>query len=106
VIEVKDGTTEEWFVDPESLGFELAEIDEIRGGTPDENAAAVSRVLGGEAGPARDVVLLNAGAAILVGGGAADIAGGVERAREAIDSGAARDVLSRLVEKSGELAAS
>jgi len=106
VIEVSEGTTEEWFVDPEELGFQLAEIDEIQGGTPDENAVTVKRVLEGGAGPARDVVVLNAGAAILVAGGAADLAGGMERAREAIDSGAAGNVLASLVEISSELAAS
>jgi anthranilate phosphoribosyltransferase len=106
VIEVKDGTTEEWFVDPESLGFPLAEVDEIRGGTPEDNAATVNRVFDGEPGPTRDVVVLNAGAAILVGGGAPDLAAGLERAQEAIDSGAAREVLTRLVQVSGELAAS
>ncbi len=106
VIEVREGSTEEWFVEPESLGFDLAEIDEIRGGAPEENAATLKGVLEGGPGPARDVVLLNAGAAILVGGGAADLADGVERAREAIDSGAARDVLHSLVELSGELAVS
>jgi anthranilate phosphoribosyltransferase len=106
VIEVKDGGTEEWFVDPESLGVRIAELEEIAGGTPEENGRTVKRVLDGESGPARDVVVLNAGAAILVGGGAPYLAAGIEQAREAIDSGAARDVLSRLVEISGELAAS
>jgi anthranilate phosphoribosyltransferase len=106
VIEVREGATEEWFVDPEELGFQLAEIGEIQGGTPEENAATVKRVLEGDAGPARDVVVLNAGAAILVAGGAADLAGGMERAREAIDSGAAGNIVARLVEISGELAAS
>ena len=103
VIEVKDGSTEEWFVEPEGLGFPLADPDEITGGTPDENAATVTRILAGEDGPPRDVVLLNAGAAIVVGGAAADLAAGIERARESIDSGAARDVLDRLVAMTGEL---
>ena len=103
VIEVKDGSTEEWFVEPEGLGFPLADPDEITGGTPDENAATVTRILAGEDGPPRDVVLLNAGAAIVVGGAAADLPAGIERARESIDSGAARDVLDRLVAMTGEL---
>ncbi|TMK71747.1 MAG: anthranilate phosphoribosyltransferase [Actinobacteria bacterium] len=103
VIEVKDGSTEEWFVEPEGLGFPLADADEITGGTPDENAATVTRILAGEDGPPRDVVLLNAGAAIVVGGAAADLPAGIERARESIDSGAARDVLDRLVAMTGEL---
>ncbi len=104
IVEVKDGRTEEWFVRPEDLGVERAEIDQIAGGKPEENAATVMRVLDGEDGPQRDVVLLNAAGAILVGGGADDLGGGVERAREAIDSGAARAVLARLVEVTGELA--
>ena len=104
IVEVKDGGTEEWFLRPEDLGFERAGVEQIAGGNPEENAATVNRVLAGEDGPARDVVLLNGGAAILVGGGADDLEGGIERAREAIDSGAARDVLARLVEVSGELA--
>jgi anthranilate phosphoribosyltransferase len=104
VIEVAEGSTEEWFVEPGDLGFEVADPEEITGGTPDENAATVTRILAGEDGPPRDVVLLNAAAAITVGGGAADLAAGVERARESIDSGAARDVLERLVAITGELA--
>ena len=106
VIEVKDRTTEEWFVNPESLGLERAEVADIHGGSPEENAATVNRVFEGQSGPARDVVVLNAGAAILVGGGATDLAEGMERAAKAIDSGAARDVVARLVEMSGELATS
>ncbi len=103
VVEVADGRTEEWFVRPEELGVERAEIEQIAGGTPDDNAATVKRVLAGEPGPARDVVLVNAGAAILVGGVASDLAAGVELARGSIDSGAASDVLARLVELSGRL---
>jgi anthranilate phosphoribosyltransferase len=104
VIEVMDRRTEEWFVEPQDLGLDLADPDEITGGTPEENAATVTRILAGENGPPRDVVLLNAGAAIAVGGLASDLAAGVEVARESIDSGSARDVLGRLVEMTGELA--
>jgi anthranilate phosphoribosyltransferase len=104
VIEVKEGGTEEWFVQPEELGVAIADLERIGGGTPSENAATVERVLAGEAGPARDVVLLNAGAAIMVGGGAEDLAGAVERAQASIDSGAAREVLSKLVQATGRLA--
>ncbi len=104
VIEVAGGRTEEWFLRPEELGIERVELGEIAGGEPDENAATVARVLEGDGGPARDVVALNAAAAILVGGGAEDLGTGIERAHEAIDSGAARDVLARLVELTDELA--
>ena len=106
VVEVKGGGTEEWFVRPEDVGLESAAIELIAGGEPEENAATVTRVLEGEDGPPRDVVALNAGAAIMVGGGAEDLAQGIERAGESIDSGAAREVLRRLVELSGELARS
>ena len=104
IVEVAEGRTEEWFVQPEALGVERADIERIAGGEPEQNAATVVRVLDGEDGPQRDVVVLNAAGAILVGGGADDLGGGVERAREAIDSGAARAVLARLVEVTGELA--
>jgi anthranilate phosphoribosyltransferase len=104
VVEVADGRTEEWFVRPEELGVEPAPLERIAGGSPVENAGVVRRVLEGEGGPARAVVALNAGAAILAAGAAADLAEGVARAREAIDSGAARQVLERLVETTGELA--
>jgi anthranilate phosphoribosyltransferase len=105
VIEVAGGGTEEWFVRPESVGVDPAELDAVAGGEPDDNAGVVRRVLDGEAGPPLEVVALNAGAAIMVGGGAEDLAGGVERARESISSGQARSVLEGLVELSGELAA-
>jgi anthranilate phosphoribosyltransferase len=104
VVEVNEGRTEEWFLRPEELGVERAEIEQIAGGEPEENAATVASVLGGDRGPSRDVVVLNAGAAILVGGGADDLAQGIERAGEAIDSGAAREVLAGLVALTGELA--
>ena len=105
VIEVDDGGTEEWFVGPEDLGMHRAELAGIAGGSPEENAAVVRGVLAGDPGPARDVVVLNAGAAILAGGGAHDLAAGAERAAEAIDSGAAEGVLERLTRLSQELAA-
>jgi anthranilate phosphoribosyltransferase len=104
VIEVAEGGTEEWFVDPEELGLAPATLDQIAGASPEQNAQTVQRVFEGETGAARDVVVLNAGAAILVGGGADDLSGGIAAAREAIDSGAARNVLARLVAESAELA--
>jgi anthranilate phosphoribosyltransferase len=103
VIEVADGGTEEWFVEPGEFGLAEAPLDAIPGGEPSENAAVVRSVLDGEAGAARDVSVLNAGAAIFVAGGAADLKDGVGRAADAIDSGAAREVLERLVSRSREL---
>jgi anthranilate phosphoribosyltransferase len=104
VIEVKDGATREAFVAPGELGLDQAPADAITGGAPEENAAVVRAVLGGaDRGPARDVVLANAGAAIMVGGRADDLAAGVESARAAIDGGAASDVLGRLVSLTQQL---
>ncbi len=105
VVEVAGGGTEEWFVAPEDIGIQRAELSSIAGGSPEENAAVVRGVLAGEPGPARDVVVLNAGAAILAGGAAHDLAAGVERAAEAIDSGAAEGVLGRLTRLTQDLSA-
>jgi anthranilate phosphoribosyltransferase len=99
VIEVRGGGTEEWFVNPGQFGLTEAPIEEIAGGEPAENAAVIRAVFDGQEGPGRDVVLLNAGAAIYCGDQARDVADGVARARDAIDSGAASDVLQRLVEQ-------
>jgi anthranilate phosphoribosyltransferase len=103
VIEVADGRTEEWFVEAADLGLEPAPLDAIPGGEPADNAAVVRSILDGDTGPARDVSLLNAGAAIYVAGVAADLREGVAKAGEAVDSGAARDVLDRLISRSREL---
>jgi anthranilate phosphoribosyltransferase len=97
VIEVADGGTAEWFVEPDQFGIAPAGLEAVAGGTPAENAAAVRGVLAGEAGPRRDLTLLNAAAAIYVGGLAADLGEGVAKAAEAVDSGAAGNVLEGLV---------
>jgi anthranilate phosphoribosyltransferase len=101
VIEVADGGTEEWFVEPGEFGLGRAGLEEVAGGSPEENAAASRAVLEGEHGPRRDLVLLNAGAAIYVGGGAKSLEEGVESAAEAVDDGRARELLARLVETTG-----
>jgi anthranilate phosphoribosyltransferase len=104
VVEVADGRTEEWFVEAEELGLQQAPLDQVPGGEPAENAAVVRGILEGKAGAPREIALLNAGAAIYVGGGAVSLGDGVEEARRALDSGAALDVLERLVARSSELA--
>ncbi len=97
VIEVADGGTSEWFVEAGQFGLAPAELKDVAGGSPEENAAAVRGVLGGEPGPRRDLTLLNAGAAIYAGGLGADLSEGLAEAGEAIDSGAAANVLERLI---------
>jgi anthranilate phosphoribosyltransferase len=103
VVEVIDGGTEEWFVTPEDLGLKRAELGAIAGGSPEENAAVVRGVLAGDPGPARDVVVLNAAAAILAAGAAGSLAEATEQARGAIATGAAESVLARLAELTSEL---
>lgn len=100
VLELHDGKVRTFTVDPVSLGLAPAIADELRGGTPDRNAEAVRRVLAGDHGAHRNIVLLNAGAGMVVAGVAADLGEGIERAVESIDSGAAARVLARLVEES------
>jgi anthranilate phosphoribosyltransferase len=97
VIEVADGRTSEWFVEPGQFGLAPADLGSVAGGTPEENAAVTRRVLAGEPGPQRDLVVLNAAAALYVGGLASDLEQGVAKAAESIDSGAAASVLERLI---------
>ena len=87
-------------VDPRDLGLAPATLADLRGGDAPANAAAARVVLAGEAGPHRDVVVLNAAAGLLVGGAAGDLAEGVVLAAEAIDSGAAARALDALVARS------
>jgi anthranilate phosphoribosyltransferase len=97
VIEVADGGTSEWFVEPGQFGLAPAELSAVAGGSAEENAAATRSVLAGDPGPRRDLVVLNAAAAIYVGGLAGDLGEGVAKAAEALDSGAAATVLERLI---------
>ncbi|HEV3232470.1 MAG TPA: anthranilate phosphoribosyltransferase [Candidatus Dormibacteraeota bacterium] len=105
VWEVRDGAIREYDVDPAGLGLAPAGADALRGGDAARNAEIVHEVLGGAGGPRRDVVLLNAAAALVAAGLAADLATGLELGARSIDSGAARDALARLVEVSQGLAA-
>jgi len=103
VIEVAEGRTREWFVDPGEFGLGTAGLEQVAGGSPEENAATSRAVLGGERGARRDLVVLNAGAAIYVGGLAGSLGEGVEKAAAAIDSGAAQELLDRLVATTAQL---
>lgn len=97
VTEVHAGATRTFQVDGADLGLARADVDALRGGDPATNAAAVRDLLDGATGPVRDVVVLNAAAALVVAGAAGDLAEGRERAERSIDSGAARDVLAAFV---------
>jgi len=100
VFQLRDGTVEDFELDPRDLGIPRAGADALKGGTPPENAAMLIQVLKGETGPRRDVVLLNAAAAVLAAGRADDWPPALEVARESLDGGRARQVLDRLVETS------
>lgn len=105
VLSLADDSITEFVVDPAALGLQPATADDLRGGDPDENALAIRRVLDGDRGPHRDIVLLNAAAGLVVAGVAPDLPGGLEAAGRAIDDGGARVSLERLVEVSRRTAA-
>ncbi|MGH9283872.1 MAG: anthranilate phosphoribosyltransferase, partial [Acidimicrobiales bacterium] len=96
VLELEGGELRRTSVDPASLGISLATAADLKGGDPATNAGHARRVLDGERGPHRDIVLLNAGAALLVAGLAGSLAGGVQAAAAFIDEGRAAGVLDRL----------
>ncbi|MFQ5664207.1 MAG: anthranilate phosphoribosyltransferase, partial [Terriglobia bacterium] len=98
IIELRDNKTERYQVTPEDFGLPRAPRDALLGGDAETNAKIIERLFQGERGPQRDVVLMNAALALVAAGRAADFRGGVERARQAIESGAARDRLRTLVE--------
>jgi anthranilate phosphoribosyltransferase len=89
-------------IGPEDAGLPRARIEDLKGGEPAENAARLTALLEGEKGPLRDVVLLNAAAALIVAGKAADLKAGVELASQSIRDGSARTALAKLVAVTNE----
>jgi len=98
VYELKEGNIRSYKVTPEEVGLRQAGGQAVKGGSPEENAAAMRAVFGGEQGPLRDIVLLNSAAALAAGDKAATLADGVPLAAQAIDSGAAGEKLERFIE--------
>lgn len=98
--ELRDGEIRSWDFDPESLGIKVVDPEEISGGDAVRNAELTNRILSGEAGARRDLVLLNAAAALVVAGEGDDIASAYDTAANSVDSGAAAAVLTRLIEVS------
>ena len=96
VAEWKDGAVRRFIVTPEDAGLARADIDALRGGDAETNAAALSALLDGAPGPYRDVVLLNAAAALIVTDRADDLKGGVALAARSIDDGLAARALADL----------
>jgi len=105
VVELKDGRIDSFTLTPEEVGLERLPADALAQGDPAQNADVTRRVLGGSAnGVERSLALLNAGAALYVGGQAESIDAGVTAAGAAIESGAATDLLERFVARTQELA--
>ena len=100
VSECRDGSVNTFYVHPADVGLPKATQAAIRGGTAADNAAVIRSVLAGERGPARDIVVLNAGAALFIAGAAESVRDGMARAAETIDGGAAAEVLQRMVQLS------
>ena len=105
VHEVRDGEVQRWRLDPRRLGLAPAAAPELRGGDVTQNQRIAASVLGGEDGPQRDIVLLGAAAALFVAGAVTDWSDGLQRSGEAVDSGAAGELLARWVATSQALAA-
>jgi anthranilate phosphoribosyltransferase len=92
-------------VRPEDFGLARVSIGDLLGGDREQNAEIIRDILRGEPGPKRDIVLMNAAAALVAGGRARDLKEGVELAARSVDSGAARGKLDGLVRLTRELAA-
>lgn len=100
VVALEDGAIRTFTVQPEDVGIRRANLEDVKGGDPQHNASAAMRLLEGAPGAFRDIVLINAGAALVVAGKVDDLAAGVAMAAQAIDSGAARNVLEKLAQTS------
>jgi anthranilate phosphoribosyltransferase len=105
ISEVREGVVRSYTVRPEDFGIPRTTIRDLQGGDREENAQIIRRILQGETGPRRDIVLMNAAAALVVGAKAKDLKEGVARAAHSIDSGSARAKLEALVALSQKLAA-
>jgi len=97
ISECRDGAVNTFYLHPSDVGLPKAPVGALQGGDAHENARIIERVLNGERGPARDVVLLNAGAALFVAGAAASVGEGLVKASRAIDRGDAKQTLQRMV---------
>jgi anthranilate phosphoribosyltransferase len=98
VCELDKGTVRTYTLNPGTFGINLASLSDICGGDPQENARIIREILGGDHGAFRDIVLMNAGAAIYTGGQARDLHHGIEHAEASIDSGNAGARLDALIE--------
>jgi anthranilate phosphoribosyltransferase len=100
VVSLEKGVIRRFTITPEEVGLPIARPEDLKGADPEHNARALRAVLDGVRSPYRDVAVFNAGASLVVAGAAENLRAGVERAAEAVDSGAARATLTRLIEAS------
>ena len=97
ICEIKDGWFKSSVITPEDFGLQRCRKEDLRGGTPKENAGITRSILRGEKGPKRDAVLMNAGASLYIGGKAGSMKDGIILAAQIIDSGKAAETLNRLI---------
>ena len=97
ISECRDGSVNTFYLHPADVGLPKAAAGALKGATAQDNAQIIERVLAGERGPARDVVLLNAGAALFIAGAASSVEDGILQAARAIDQGDAKRTLEQLV---------
>ena len=102
VCEFKNGDFKSYEITPEQFGFIRCKKEDLVGGTPEENAKIVWDILNGAQGPKTDAVLLNAGAAIYVAGGADTVEDAIQIAKETIKSGKAKEKLEQFIKRSTE----
>ena len=100
VCEIRDGWYKTYYIKPEDFGMERCTKEDLKGGTPQENAQITLAILKGEKGHKRNAVLLNAGAALYIGGKADSLQEGIGLAAELIDSGKALATLEKLIQVS------
>jgi anthranilate phosphoribosyltransferase len=100
ILELFRGATRRFFVTPEEAGLARARLEDLRGGDPAHNAAALRAVLNGAKNAYRDIAVLNAAAALVVAGKAGSLGAGARLAEAALDSGKARDTLENLIRSS------
>ncbi|NOZ70159.1 MAG: anthranilate phosphoribosyltransferase [Deferribacteres bacterium] len=103
ISELKDGSIDTYYISPEDMGLRKARREDLAGGDAGENAKITVSILEGEKGPKRDIVIMNAAAALVAGGRAGDMKEGVEKASAAIDTGAALEKLREIREVSNSL---
>lgn len=98
VTELKDGEVKNYTIEPEDYGMKRGKVEEINGGTKEENAEIILEILKGGKGVKRDIIALNSAAAFVVAGRVKDFKEGIDLAKQTIDSGKALDLLNRLIQ--------